>query len=60
MMKMMLRKKFVLMQSFQGCNGSSSIQTAGFAAFDREILSAWRDRKEDTVESLETSQMHQA
>ena len=56
----MLRKKFVLIQSFQGCNGSSSIQTAGSAAFDREMLSAWRDRKEDTVESLETSQVHQA
>ena len=56
----MLRKKFLLMQSFQWCYGSSTIQTAGFAAFDRDMLSAWRDRKEDTVESLETSQMHQA
>lgn len=59
-MKMILRKKFVLMKSFQGPGVSSSIQIVGFAAFDREMLSAWRDRKEATMESLETSQVHQA
>lgn len=59
-MKIILRKKFVLLQTFWGPSASGPIQTVVFAASTREPLSAWRDRKKDITESLETSLVHQS
>lgn len=59
-MKIILRKKFVLLKTFWEPRVSDPIQTVRFAASAREPLSAWRDRKKDITESLETSLVHQS
>lgn len=59
-MKILLRKKFVLIKTFWRTGVSDPIQIVRFAASAREPLSAWRDRRRDIMESLETSLVHQS